>query len=239
MKWAKQYKEEYEELDKKYNALLGEQAEIVYELEELKASIGQIREQDIQVRELHESVRRLKHDMKNHMMVIASYLNKNEYEEAKQYTSTILDKLNSVHTYVETGNSLLNHILNEKFNLARGKGISVKAEIENISFSRMESIDFSAMLSNILDNAIEACEDECAQIQVQIAMKRSYDTILVKNKIKESVLEKNPSLCTTKKVEDSHGIGISQIIKIVEKYDGFFDFYEENGWFCVSTFIPI
>lgn len=239
MKWRNHYKNEYALLDEKYNALLGEKAEIAYELAELKASIGQIREQDAQVRELHENVRHLKHDMKNHMMVIASYLNHDEYEKAKQYTSTILDKLNSVHSYVETGNSLLNHIINEKLNLARKKGILVKAEIENISFAKMESIDFSALLSNMLDNAIEACErEEHPQLQVQIVTKRSYDTILVKNKITQSVLQKNPLLHTTKESPEIHGMGISRMKEIVEKNNGLCDFYEEDGWFCVSTFIP-
>lgn len=100
-----------------------------------------------------------------------------------------MDKLNAVHSYIETGNSLLNHILNEKLNMAREKGISVKAEIENPSFKKMESLDFSALLSNILDNAIEACENENSpELYVVISQRRGYETILVKNKISASVL---------------------------------------------------
>ena len=239
MMWGKDYKKEYTLLDEKYNALLGEKAELAYELEQLKASVGQLREQDAQVRELHENVRRLKHDMKNHMMVIASYLNGEDYDKAKEYTSVILDKLNAVHSYIETGNSLLNHILNEKLNLAREQGISVKAEIENLSFAKMESLDFSALLSNILDNAIEACKkEEQPQLQVQIAGKRGYETILVKNSIRQSVLGENPALDTTKENNGNHGMGILQIKNIVEKYNGLYDFYEEENWFCVSAFIP-
>ena len=238
MKWGKDYKKEYELLDERYNALLGEKAELTYALAELKASVGKFHEQDMQVRELHENVRRLKHDMKNHMMVIASYLNGGEYDKAMEYTSVILDKLNAVHSYIETGNSLLNHILNEKLNQAREQGIVVKAEIENLSFARMESLDFSALLSNLLDNAIEACKKETQpQLQVQIAAKRGYETILVKNSVEQSVLAENPQLLSTKK-ESGHGMGIAQIKAIVEKYNGLFDFYEEENWFCAGAFIP-
>ena len=238
MMWGKDYKKEYELLDEKYNTLSGEKAELAYELAELKASMGQIREQDAQVRELHENVRRLKHDMKNHIMVIASYLNGGEYDKAKAYTSVILDKLNAVHSYIETGNSLLNHILNEKLKYAREQGISVKAEIENLSFAKMESLEFSALLSNLLDNAIEACKKESQpQLQVQIAAKRGYETILVKNSISQSVLSENPQLLSTKEGA-SHGMGIVQIKAIVEKYYGLCDFYEEENWFCAGAFIP-
>lgn len=230
----------YQELDEKYQKLLGEKAELDYELQELKASIGQLSQQDAQIRELHESVRHMKHDMKNHLMVIASYLNQNEQESAKAYVSEILNKLNAVHSYIETGNSLLNHILNDKLNLAREHGISVKAEIENVSFSKMESMDFSALLSNMLDNAIEACQNQTVrELQVKISAKRGYEIILVKNKIEASVLQQNPELRTTKEEKELHGYGVARIKTIIEKYKGLCDFYEEEGWFCVSVFIPI
>ena len=231
---------EYDVLDEKYGKLLGEKAELSYELEELKAAAEHIREQDREIRELHENVRRMKHDMKNHLIVIASCFNSGDYDGAKAYISRILDKLNSKYSYVETGNSLLNHILNEKLNAARDRGISVKAEIETLFFRRMESIDFSALLSNLLDNAIEACGTEAApEIVVTVAKRRDYETMLVKNKISCSVLERNPELLSSKPEKDSHGMGIPQIRSITEKYDGMSDFYEEDGYFCACVFIPI
>ena len=127
-------KKEYDLLEEKYQSLIAEKSELQYELSECKAGVEQLHTQDAQVRELHQSIRSLKHDMKNHLMVIASYLNAQEYEEAKAYASEILDKLNAVHSYVETGNSLLNHILNEKFEYARRKGVLYKLEPWDISY---------------------------------------------------------------------------------------------------------
>lgn len=240
MKRYSELQREYEALDERYNKLSGEKAELEYELEELKAAAEHIREQDQEIRKLHESVRRMKHDMKNHLMVIGSCFNNGEYEEAGAYISRILDKLNSVYSYIETGNSLMNHILNEKLNAARERGISVKAEIETLFFQRMESIDFSALLSNLLDNAIEACCLETEpELTVSIARRRDYETILVKNQISRSVLEGNPDLVSSKPDKGSHGMGISQIKSITEKYGGMCDFYEEDGHFCACVFIPV
>ncbi|MBQ9382767.1 MAG: GHKL domain-containing protein [Ruminiclostridium sp.] len=237
---GKKLQTEYDALLEKYNSVLSEKAAAEYELSELKAAAESISRQDEEVRRLHESIRSIKHDMRNHLMVIASYLNGSDTAAAKAYTSEILDKLNSVHSYVETGNSLMNHILNEKLNLARGKGIAVKAEIENLSFARMESIDFSALLSNILDNAVDASEKETSpELTVQIARRRDYETILVKNKIARSVLSENPGLASSKPEKASHGMGVPQIRSICEKYGGMCDFYEEDGYFCVSSFIPV
>lgn len=234
-------KKEYEILEEKYRKLYAEKSELQYALATCKEEALQFQTRDTQVRALHQSIRRLKHDMKNHFMVVGSYLNAKEYEEAKAYISEILDKLNAVHSYVETGNLLMNHIVNEKFEYARRQGIGIRAEIENLSFEKMKSIDFSAMLSNMLDNAIEASEKEKEikpEICVSIFQKQGYQVICVKNKISCSVLEKNPKLCSTKKEKKLHGMGIAQIKEIVEKYDGMYDCYEEEDFFCVCAFIP-
>ena len=222
-----------------YLELLAEKSELEYRLAKQSAEITHASLQEEEIRTLHQNVRKLKHDMKNHMMVLASYLNSNDIEAAKAYTSEILDKLNAMHSYIETGNSLLNHILNEKLEAARCLGISIQAEIETLSFASMRSIDFSALLTNLLDNAIEASQKEAnAELRIRIAAERGYHTIRVKNRITDSVLDKNPELSSTKKEKDLHGFGILQIKEIIDNYNGMYDFYEEDGFFCVGVFIP-
>lgn len=234
---------EYEELQKRYAKLFGEREELAYRLQEMKEETEYMRKQDAEVKSLHQNVRQLKHDMKNHFMVLASYLNEENIDRAKEYTSEILGKLNAMHSYVETGNSLLNHILNEKLELARTKGISVKAEIENLAFEGMKSIDFSALLTNMLDNAIEAseglCEKACTpELHITIQAVRGYESICVKNRIAASILQSNPRLESTKEDKEKHGIGVGKIKAITEEYNGMVDFYEEEGFFCVKVFIP-
>jgi len=229
----------YEELCVKYQELFGQKAELEYRLRELQEENEYIRKQDAEIKNLHQNVRQLKHDMKNHFMVIASYLNEENYACTKEYVSQVLGKLNTMHSYVETGNSLLNHILNEKLEYAKGRGIAVKAEIENLAFAGIKSIDFSALLSNMLDNAIEASEKESSpEVRICIKKKRGYETISLKNKISQSVLKKNPHLQTSKENAVGHGMGVLKIKTIVDTYGGMYDFYEEDGFFCVSVFLP-
>lgn len=250
---SRKQRQEYELLQKKYLRVMQEKEELEYRLESLQEKTAYAEEQDAEIRALHQNARKLKHDMKNHLMVIASYLNGCDYEAAKNYISDILDKLNSMHSYIETGNSLMNHILNEKFTIAKGHGIAVKAEIENLSFARLKSIDFSAVLSNLLDNAIEASLQErtifapdagiseeafSPEMEVVIQKRKGYETICVKNKISQSVLKSNPNLQSTKADKDFHGIGLPQIKQIVEACGGMYDFYEEDDFFCVNVFIP-
>ncbi len=235
----KNIKQQLEQLDENYTKVWGEKEELAYELAALKARSRHVEEQDEQIRTLHESVRRLKHDMKNHMLVLAAYLNEGAYESAKKYTSGIIDQLNAIHSYIETDNSLLNHILNRKLTLARTEGITIKAEIDNLGFAVMEGMDFTALLSNLLDNAIEACAREAVkELWVIIAPRRGYEAIIVKNRVGSSVLEDNPGLCSGKPEKEQHGLGVGQIRALVDKYGGVCDFYEEDGFFCACAFIP-
>lgn len=231
---------QYEELLKKYDGLFSENEELKYELSEIKVNTDNIEKQDEEIHKLHESMRSIKHDMKNHLMVTLSYLNDGDTEAAKTYISGILNKLNAIHSYIETGNSLLNHILNDKLTAAREKNIDIKAEVENLAFAKMESMDFSALFSNMLDNAIEASlGEESPEIVVKVAIAREYETIVVKNRISSSVLEANPDLNTTKEDSENHGRGISQIRSITGRYNGMCDFYEEDGYFVSCAFIPV
>ncbi len=252
MKGKRAVQKELEEIQKKYIELFEREAELRYQYETLKKETEDMKRQDTELRQLNQNVRQLKHDMKNHLMVLTAHLNAGEYNQAKQYTSELLDKFSTMHSYIETGNVLLNHIINEKLSYAKSLGILVKAEIENLAFEQMSRMDFSALLSNLLDNAIESLQrlkeqeseekstekQERLQLQVLIASNRGYETICVKNKIAASVLAENPELASSKEDREQHGFGVAKVKEIVEQYHGMVDFYEEDGFFCVKVFIP-
>lgn len=235
-------KERIEELEQAYESVLAEKLELEYQYENLNQRYLHEKDQREETLELRRNVRKLKHDMKNHIMVIAAYLQENAIEETKAYLSEVLDKLNGMYTYIETGNSLMSHILNQKLEYAQRQGILVKAQIENLAFAQMESVDFVSMLTNLLDNAVEGAgtpaDGKPPAIHVTIAKKRGYETVLVQNTIQESVLKKNPDLKTDKQEKELHGFGIGQLRSIAKKYHGLCQFYEEDGMFSAAVMIP-
>lgn len=235
----KKYLKSQNELEQKYAYVISENMDLKLQMENIKEDYNKEKDMAKEIQSLHKKTRTLKHDMKNHIMVIISYINEENYEEAKNYLSKIVDNLNKMYTYIDIGNSLLNYIINTKLQLAKDKGIDVKAEIENLAFNQIGSVDFSALLNNILDNAIEgSLESEIKQIEVAILRKRGYDTILVKNRINRSILKDNPNLNSTKENKEEHGYGLKQIRDIVEKYNGMIDIYEKDNFFCVYVIYP-
>ena len=230
-------KAKYEEQDKLLTRYLADNLDMEKRLSDIRDDYDKQQEMAEEIRRIQQQIGLLKHDMKNHTLVILSYLEENKTEEARQYAGEILDKLNRMYTYVNVGNSLLSYIINSKLSMAKEQGIEIKAEIENLSFSYMDSVDFSSLLNNMLDNAINgALESEGKKLEVNIVSEKGFDVITVKNSIDGSVLKDNPELATSKE-EPGHGYGMKQIKAVTEKYEGNIDIYEKDGMFVVRVML--
>ena len=238
MKKLRECREQLADIDKRCYDALAENLALREELDLLRDSYEEQQKANADMERVYGETRKLKHDMRNHLLVIASYLNEGAIEEARKYTSEIIDKMELEYSYISSGNALLNYFLNEKFAKAKEMGVYIKADIENISFAKVAGIDFSAIVGNLLDNAFDAaCNSREKQLWIQVKRKRGYDTLKVSNSIDESVLVKNPKLETTKTDEKFHGIGLGQVKGLVSKYDGMFDVWEENDMFHVQVMV--
>ena len=227
----------YEEQDKLLTRYLADNLDMEKRLSDIRDDYDKQQEMAEEIRRIQQQIGLLKHDMKNHTLVILSYLEENKTEEARQYAGEILDKLNRMYTYVNVGNSLLSYIINSKLSMAKEQGIEIKAEIENLSFSYMDSVDFSSLLNNMLDNAVNgALESGGKKLEVNIVSEKGFDVITVKNSIDGSVLKDNPELATSKE-EPGHGYGMKQMKAVTEKYEGNIDIYEKDGMFIVRVML--
>lgn len=236
-KLRKLEKSKYEENDKMLTKYVADNLDMEKKLAEMKHDYEKQQDMAEEIRNVQEQSRLLKHDMKNHTLVMLSYLEENRTEEAKKYASDILDKLNKMYTYVNVGNSLLNYIVNNKLSKAKEYGIDIKAEIENLPFAYIDSVDFSSLLNNMLDNALQgALTSKEKKLEVQIISQKGFDIITIKNSIDESVIENNPQFQSTKE-EPGHGYGMKQIRKITEKYNGMMDIHEKNEMFILRVML--
>ena len=135
---------------------------------------------------------------------------------------------------------MLNAVVNAKFNDAKSKGIDTSLRLV-VQIPHDLEFDLSIMLSNLLDNAIEACEKNPsnAQILLTISEEAGYYRIVVRNTIAASVLKKNQELKTEKANKKLHGWGLRSVTDLVSKRNGLIDFYEKEGMFYVDILLPI
>lgn len=189
------------------------------------------------VKQTYEQTRQIKHDLKNHMTTLHYLLQDNQIEKALQYTGSFSEEVDKINFLVETGNSVIDAIINAKIANCKAKNFKVITNI-NCDLCNVDSLDTSTIISNLFDNAIEACEkNEQNIIFFSIDKKKDYTVIEMKNPINESVLNTNPNLNTSKKDKECHGFGTKNILKVAKKHAGLVDYYEESDMFICNVML--
>lgn len=187
-----------------------------------------------------ETIKLLKHDMKNNISCIDALIEEENYDEAHNICHSLTNKYTSIGTIVNTENYLLNAVLNVEIEKAKSYGIPVKLSITNDLKMFKNSSDIISLIGNILDNAISYLSKNKVknnEINFSTGYEGSYSVIKCRNNILDSVLFNNPSPKTDKKDKDNHGKGITIINSIAHKYNGDVIIKERNKEFIITVIL--
>lgn len=187
-----------------------------------------------------ETIKLLKHDMKNNISCIDALIEEKNYDEAHNICHSLTNKYTSIGTIVNTENYLLNAVLNVEIEKAKSYEIPVKLSITNDLKMFKNSSDIISLIGNILDNAISYLSKnkvKTNEINFFTGYEGSYSVIKCRNNILDSVLFNNPSLITDKKDKDNHGKGITIINSIAHKYNGDVIIKERNKEFIITVIL--
>lgn len=192
------------------------------------------------IEKYNRNMSRYKHDMINHLDSVYGMLEKNEIEEAKHYLESISEKLNRVEAVINTGNSVIDVIYNAKASLAKSNHIVCRNNIVVPPHLNIDSVDLSVILSNLLDNAIEASLklEENRMIESHIHIYKGNLFISVKNNYNGEIISSHAVYLTTKKDSHEHGIGLKNVQHVVTKYNGTQNVEHDEHTFTVSIMIP-
>ena len=192
----------------------------------------------LNMQESQMKVKKLYHDMKNHMICIENLYGKNEYVES------INNQLKECNSIFNTNNMILDIILNDKKRICESKGIDLIANINFKECNFIDSADVCSIFSNMIDNAIEACENiEDNSISKKINIKgtivKSLYIIKCENPKNNIIKLKSGKILTNKKDKFLHGIGISSMKNSIEKYNGNLEVNDLNTRFLINICIPL
>ena len=184
-----------------------------------------------------DNVRKVQHDMKQHLTVMSGYLEQDESEACKTYIQSLLPQVDQMGKLIRSDNSILDYLINSKLCALKNTRVIISGSIGDLSDIR--DADLACLMGNILDNAIEAVEQvEEKRIELLFSKQNSNRIIICKNTVRESVLGNNKELRSTKISGDSHGWGHQIVEKIVSDYHGMIDYFEEFGMFGVQIILP-
>ena len=120
-----------------------------------------------------------------------------------------------------------------------GVRISFSFSSNDLSKLVIQSEDLVVLLSNTLNNAIEAC-NKCNNkiIKFKAVLEDDGLIISVKNTFNGNIVKKDEKIVSTKKDELNHGYGLKNISNIVNKYGGDFIIDYSETEFYVVILIP-
>ena len=187
-----------------------------------------------------EIQRKKAHEYKNQLVCIKSLLKRNKANEVNDYINRIRDELKKEADSISTNHVIVDAILNTKYSEMLEKNIAFTFYTNDLSQLTISDEDIVAILSNILNNAIEACEKchEKSSIKLKFVIEKTGTIISVKNTYKSELIKRDGIFWTTKNEEDNHEIGIRNIASIVEKYGGSYTTKSVDGEFYFSILIP-
>ena len=170
------------------------------------------------INKLTDDLREFRHDYKNHMICLQSLLNNKQYDEALSYVKSITNQEILDSNKFFSGNQIADAILTDKNELAQKNNCKIIFDgsvSDEISVSNLCTI-----LSNALDNSIEACSkidsDETQIIDVKCVASELIQIIRISN----PNLDNNAVTETSKADRKNHGFGLSNIRRTVERMDG-------------------
>lgn len=185
--------------------------------------------------------RKKTHEYKNQIMCIESLIAAKNYVELENYVRSISGHLNKELDYIKTNNVIVDAILNSKYKETLDKGIVFIFQINDLSEISICDEDIVVILSNLLNNAIEACE-KCPNKKVmKLKFVKEKDNVIisVKNTYDGKLDIKDGEIQTSKKYEmNEHGIGIKNIIDVIEKYQGSYAIKNDKHEFYFSIILP-
>ena len=194
----------------------------------------------LNLQEAQNKVKRLYHDMSNHMMCIKSMSSKKK--DVNQYIDEVSKELNGIKEIYNTGNMILDIVLNEKQVDCNENNINLFCDINFSKCNFIEMIDVCSIFSNILDNAIEACnkiKNDEKYIKIRGTFVKSYYVIRCENSKVNKVKIKNNRIISSKKDKFIHGIGLKSVKSSLKKYDGELEIEDFEDKFLVQIYIPI
>jgi hypothetical protein len=192
------------------------------------------------INEKQQEIRSIRHEMKNHLACIYGLYQSDKLLEMEQYIRQLIQASDLSADLFDTGNDIVNAILNDAQSRCRKDHIVIHLEGGFPEQLYIAPMDLCVIVANIISNAVEAIQrmerndKDMYHIDLKISSFKDDLYIDVNNPCNITADTLNKSLITSKKDKKLHGFGIKNVIQKVEKYQGTFHYRIDDNIFSVE-----
>lgn len=187
-----------------------------------------------------EDLQAFRHDMSNQLIILNHLLEEGKDEEARRQLDQLSRFIKGKVIYSTSGNIIIDGLVNYKLQSVASENIKVETEIVVPKQLNIDIADFVTLLGNLLDNALEALkkvdwEQRILTIKIVFSQERLIGRIT--NTYCGEIHQKDDKILTSKKEKQKHGYGLSNVEKIIKKYNGYMEIDYANWEFRVDFII--
>ena len=185
-----------------------------------------------------QSAKQSRHDMRHHNAVLLEYLNDGDINKAIAYLDISDEHLANTALKQFCENVTANAILRIYDRRVQNQDISFTVQAEIPEALPLEEPEIGALLSNLLENAMEVCEKQSVSPHISLTAQLEENGLQleVRNSVDGKVAFENSLPKSTKQ---GGGTGTKSIAAIVNKYRGMLRFKQEKVEFVVQILIPM
>ncbi len=189
-----------------------------------------------------ERIRLLYHDINNHISCIKEVAK--GQSEITKYINALEKEVTITTEIYKTGCSVVDAILRQKSIDCDKERIQLRVNLDLRPCSFVSDKDLCSIFANAIDNAIESCQkikDEHIKryIYMESQVTQGFLIIKVKNSKEHNNEWVNNQLITQKKDKKLHGLGLKNIKRALENYNGEYLIKEDENEFYLKLVIPI
>lgn len=190
-----------------------------------------------------DDMRAIRHDIKNQFAYMKLMLNSKQFDQLDKYFKSIEENIIEPLSFIDCGNSNISAVLNLETAKANTQGIKLDTKLAVPSVLPFSDSQICSLLTNLIDNAIEACQHYNqlkATIEVTIFQRQCYLYVSITNPLGSNIdKEQILSLKTNKDDKISHGYGSRIIDRIVRRYNGQVNYSIIDGQFVADIMLDL
>lgn len=167
------------------------------------------------------------HDVKNHFLTI---LGMETVADVDCYINEVMGNIQKYNIVQRTNNKLLDIILSKYDMMCKNNNIEFCIEVKTSNLNYLSEADLSAIINNLMDNAVEAAmQSKDRVIDFSLMRVNGFDVLKISNSCDREPLCSDNVLITTKHSKNMHGLGTKIIKKYVDKNDACYEWsYDEE-----------
>lgn len=178
------------------------------------------------------------HEFNHRLSAIHTLLEKGQYDDVSKYVAQLCQQQSTRIFCINSHNPIIDAILNQKYQLASELGIEMQIKVNDLSGIPVPTDSIVVLLSNLLDNAMEACGKCAANKEIRVSLIMGDPVFLSMDNTSIPVSIIDGEIASTKANQTDHGYGLINVKRILQGLNAEFAFRYHDGWFSFVAEIP-